>query len=300
MEEKKKSILIAISFIVALFLFIWGFNFLKGKTLLRKQLNFYAVYNNTRGLQPGDIVLINGMAVGQVNSLRFNPKQNSTIIVDFTITNDIMIPDNSVVKIMSHTMSSPNLNLVLGDSPHAAKSGDTLSTGYESGTLETIMTQLLPLKDNLQNLIVSLDSLAENINNMLNSDLKKDINNGVNDFAASMENIRKTSSDLQQLIDNKNSNLINIIDNIEVITDDLSNVSNSLAQINYIQITTSLENTINELNTLVEKINKGEGSAGLLIKEDSLYNNINKTVLTLQELLKEIKENPKKLKISIF
>lgn len=300
MEEKKKSILIAISFIVALFLFIWGFNFLKGKTLLRKQLNFYAIYNNTRGLQPGDIVLINGMTVGQVNSLRFNPKQNSTIIVDFTITNDIMIPDNSVVKIISHIMGSPNLNLVLGDSPHAAKNGDTLLSGYELGTLDMIMAQLLPLKDNIQTLIVSLDSLAENINNMLNGNLKKDINNGINDFATSMKNIRKISSDIQQLIDNKNNNLVNIIDNMEVITNNFSNVSDSLAQIKYTQITIPLENTINELNTLIERINKGEGSAGLLIKENSLYNNINKTVSTLQELLEKIKENFKKLKISIF
>ena len=77
-------------------------------------------------------------------------------------------------------------------------------------------------------------------------------------------------------------------------------VSDSLKRIDYNRMILSLENCIAEFNALLEGINNGEGSAGLLVKDDSLYINVNETVATLQSLLDEIKANPKKLKLSIF
>ena len=99
MKDKNKTILIALSFIIAMVLFVWGFNFLKGKSLLRNQLVFYSVYDNSQGLLAGDIVTINGMSVGTVNSLSFHPSRNGSIVVAFTIDNDLNIPDNTIAKI---------------------------------------------------------------------------------------------------------------------------------------------------------------------------------------------------------
>ena len=85
-----------------------------------------------------------------------------------------------------------------------------------------------------------------------------------------------------------------------MITEDFAVVSDSLKRIDYNRMILSLENCIAEFNALLEGINNGEGSAGLLVKDDSLYINVNETVATLQSLLDEIKANPKKLKLSIF
>ena len=114
MKDRTKSILIAVSFIVAMVLFVWGFNFLKGKSILNNQFNFYAVYSNSKGLLPGDLVTINGMQVGTVSSLKFHPKQDGSIVVEFTTNNNLNIPDNSVVKLSSSLMGSVSLNLILG------------------------------------------------------------------------------------------------------------------------------------------------------------------------------------------
>jgi phospholipid/cholesterol/gamma-HCH transport system substrate-binding protein len=51
---------------------------------------------------------------------------------------------------------------------------------------------------------------------------------------------------------------------------------------------------------MMDGVNKGEGSIGLLMKDDSLYYNVNETVATLQFILNEIKANPKKIKLSVF
>ena len=300
MKDKTKSILIAVSFIIAMVLFVWGFNFLKGQSLLKNQFNFYAVYNNSKGLLPGDLVTINGMQVGTVSSLQFHPKQDGSIIVEFTINKNLNIPDNSVVELSSSLMGSVSLNIKLGDSQTFAQNNDTLTASLDNGAMELITETITPLKDNLETLLISLNDLTANLNDLLNSELKDNINKGANSFATSMNNIEIISSDLLQLVDSEDGKLTLVVNNLENITEDFSVVSDSLKKIDYNHLVLSLEKTLTEFNTILEGINNGEGSAGLLVKEDSLYNNINETVATLQSILEEIKENPKKIKLSVF
>lgn len=300
MKDKTKSVLIALSFITAMILFVWGFNFLKGKSLLRKQTALYAVYNNSKGILPGDIVTINGMQVGTISSLDFHPRQDGSIVIGFIVGNNIKIPKNSTAKLTTSLMGSASIELLLGNASTFVQNGDTLISEYNSGLMGMISETIIPLKDNLETLLVSLNDLTTNINDLLNAELKNDISNGVSSFSSSMDNINTISSDIQQLVDSKDGKLTMVVNNLETITSDFTAVSDSLKNIDYNHLAMSLENCINEFNTLIEGINKGEGSAGLLVKNDSLYHNVNATVATLQSLLKEIKENPKRLKISVF
>lgn len=300
MKDKNKTILIALSFIIAMILFVWGFNFLKGKSLLRNQLVFYSVYDNSQGLLAGDMVTINGMSVGTVNSLSFHPSRNGSIVVAFTIDNDLNIPDNTIAKLSPSLMGSTSINLILGDSHNSAKTGDTLMAGYDKGMLSLITEQILPLKSELENLLVSLNILAVNVNSILDESLKNDIHTGVSDFAVSMQNIKVLSSDIQKLVDSDDGKLTMVVDDLENIAGNFSAVSDSLSMINYTRIVKSLEDCINEFNTMIDGINSGKGTAGQLVNNDSLYNNINNAVYTLQTILNEIKENPKKIKLSVF
>ncbi len=300
MKEKNKSILIALSFIVALILFVWGFNFLKGKSLIRNQLTLYAIYDNSLGLLAGDLVTINGMAVGNISALNFHPSHDGRIVVRFTVNNDIQIPKNSVAKLASHLTGSVNINIELGDSHIPSQNGDTLTSGYDSGTMGMITEQILPLKDKIEALIVSVNTLSDNINNMLNTELKNNINEGVDAFASSMNNINHITSDLKQIVDSNDEKLNSIIGNLEGISNDFSAISDSLSKINYTRLISSLENCITDFSMLIEGLNNAEGSAGLLLKDEKLYNNLNETINTLHQLLDEIKKDPKKLKISVF
>lgn len=300
MKDRTKSILIGLSFIAAIALFVWGFNFLKGKSILRHQSNYYILCNDSQGLLPGDIITINGMQVGTITSLKFHPSQDGSIVIDFIMNNEINIPKNSTIKIVKSLMGYANLNLILGDSKELAQSGDTLQCSFDAGTMGMITESIMPLKNNLESLLVSLNQLTTNLNDLLNSELKSNINKGVSSLASSMDNINEISYDLQVLTDSKDGKLTMIVNNLETITENFGTVSDSLKNIDYNHIVNSLEDCIAEFNILIEGINKGEGSAGLLMKNDSLYHNVNETVATLQSILEEIKANPKKIKLSVF
>lgn len=300
MKDKTKSILVAISFIVAMILFVWGFNFLKGKSILRNQLEFYAVYENSKGLLPGDLVTLNGMQVGTVGDLKFHPSQDGSIVVNFMMSDDLNIPENSIANLASSLTGSVSIELKLGDSKHLAKSGDTLASGYDNGTMGMITETMSPIVKNLETLLTSLNALTANLNDILNTELKTNIDKGMESMASSMQNIEVITNDIQQLVDSNEGKLTVAVNNLETITDNFATVSDSLRKIDYNHLVMSLEKCIAEFNTLLEGVNNGEGSAGKLVTDDSLYLNVNNTIETLQLLIEEIKANPKKIKLSVF
>ena len=55
-----------------------------------------------------------------------------------------------------------------------------------------------------------------------------------------------------------------------------------------------LKTLMNNLSELSERLEKGEGTAGMLFKDPALYNNSNEMLVETRELLKSIRENPKK------
>ncbi|MBC7863938.1 MAG: MCE family protein, partial [Bacteroidia bacterium] len=54
-------------------------------------------------------------------------------------------------------------------------------------------------------------------------------------------------------------------------------------------------------NLILDQINKGEGTVGKLVKNDSLYNNLNKSAQDLDKLMKDLRQNPERyLHFSVF
>nr|MBK9650984.1 hypothetical protein [Bacteroidota bacterium] len=63
----------------------------------------------------------------------------------------------------------------------------------------------------------------------------------------------------------------------------------------------NLEKTSAQLNDVLAKMNKGEGSLGKLMKDESLYNNLNAAASDLDKLLIDLKANPKRyVQVSVF
>lgn len=301
MENKRKSIIIGLSFIGALILFIWGYNFLKGKSLLEEYPYYYAVYQNVDELAPANKVLVNGMFVGQVEELFFNPKKDGTIIVKFTASRDIRIPADSKACITGSLLGSKSINILLGNSTLDAKLGDTLASGIDNGITEMISAELMPLKNKVETLVMSIDTLVGSLNSVMDATTRADVKKGVNDLSASLNNLNKISNDLQQIMNSEKGNITGIVENVGNISENLSAVSDSLAQIKYNQLVASLQSTIDNLDVITTNLKNGEGSAGLLLSNDSLYINLTKTVDNLGVLIKKIEENPKKyIRVKVF
>jgi phospholipid/cholesterol/gamma-HCH transport system substrate-binding protein len=92
--------------------------------------------------------------------------------------------------------------------------------------------------------------------------------------------------------------------NVRQLTEDINAGKGALGKLTRDQeFAAKLQTTMNNLAELSSRLEKGEGTAGLLFKDPALYNNSNQTLLETRQLVKAIRENPKKyltFKVKVF
>jgi phospholipid/cholesterol/gamma-HCH transport system substrate-binding protein len=314
--KSKRVYIIAISFIAALVMFIWGFNFLKGNDVFVKERVFYATYQNVSGLVPSNPVIINGMRVGQVTRLFFHPDMSGKIVAVLSLRSNFPVPENSIARIFSSDlMGSKAIELQLGNSPMNALSGDTLQSSIEASLMDAVNAQVAPIKAKAEALISSLDSLVVVVQAILNEDSKKNLIQSLQNISLTFKNLENTTANIDTLVSGERKRIASILRNAELITrnfeknsDELNRImqnaatfSDSLAAADIAGTIRNADKALNELTQILDKLNKGEGTAGMLLKNDTLYFELEKSAAELNKLLEDVRLNPKRyVKFSLF
>ncbi len=312
----KKEISIGLIFIAALALFIWGFNYLKGFNLFKEQRVLYAVYEQVSGLQKANPVSINGLKVGQVSDIYFNPDFSGEIIVEITVESQIPIPRNSIALIYSSDlMGSKAIDLKLGIDSLYAVNGDTLSTRVEASLKEAVNQQIQPLKAKAEELILSIDSVVTVIKEIFNERAKQNLTSSLASIEETFSNLESASYNLDQMVAAEKTRLGEIMSNLETITSTISEnkanidniltnfsvLSDSLAKAEIPRTFANINRVVGDVAEIVEKINNGEGTVGMLINDEKLYRDLQKSAEQLHLLMEDIRTNPKRyVRFSLF
>ncbi|MCD4729933.1 MAG: MlaD family protein [Bacteroidales bacterium] len=301
---------------VALALLYWGINFLKGMDIFSNERVFYAIYDDVGGLEKANPVKINGLNVGQVRNMYFTRDGQSNIIIEIVLKNRLPVPKNSVAKIVSSDiLGSKAVSIVLGNSTEYIESGDTIMADIEISIKDEVSRQLQPLKTKAENLMMSIDSVLTMLNSLFSSNNTRNIAKSVEHMANSFENLESTTNTIDTLLKGQRNRLERIFENIESITlnlqsneENLNNIFANLSSFSDTLAQTRVAETINNINRamiqvsdITSKINNGEGSLGMLVNDDSLYIELEKSSRELNLLLEDIRLNPKKyVKFSVF
>ena len=298
----KREVKVGIVSIVVVFILILGINYLKGTNIFKNNITFYALYQNIDGLQIGAPVTVSGFKVGSVTDIDMLTESNNNLLVTINIEKELDVPKESILKIVNQDlMGTKGVNLIFSSSSDNASSGDTLSSSLESSLQEEVNAQILPFKRKAEELIVSIDSVMMIVTAVLNKDARKDLSKSIESLGETFSLMSSSMKKVDGIIDANEEKISNIIFNMESI---LSNIEESNSNVNSILsnmslISDSLSNSnltslVNNFNTLMTQINSKEGSAGLLFNDDKLYTNLEKTTKELSELIKDIKDNPKR------
>jgi len=297
-----KEIKAAFFVLSTILLFIFGFNFLKGSSLLDKQKTIYAVYDEVDGLLVGANVMINGLSIGNVIELDFLP--NSTkILVTIKVKDKLNFSSISTASIYETGVLG---GLAISIDPifereSIVKTGDTLNSSVRPGLTELINRQIEPLSRQLQSTITSVDSIFTGASNVLNRQTQEEIKESINVLTSAIKAINNSSNIIEKTLTNKNTQINNTIDNFEKISSNLSEVSNELNSFGLSSLLSNLEVSVDGISSIVNKLDSDKSTIGKLINEDEVYNNLNSSIESLNSLINDIKANPKKyVHFSVF
>lgn len=314
--KAKRPYIVALMFIAALILFVWGFNFLKGKDVFSRERIFYAKYREVNGLVRSNPIVINGLRVGQVRDLYFNPNMNGDIIIELSIRNKFPIPKNSIAHIFSSDlMGSKAIDLQLGSGPELLKDGDTLATSIEASLMDEVNAQVAPLKNKAEGLLSSVDSVVVVLQTILNENAKENILSSLQNISNTFKNLESTTSNIDSMVVNQRTRIASVLYNVDEITKNFQQNSDNLNRImsNTAKFSDSLaiadiagtlrkaDASLSALQQMLEKMNSGHGSMGQLMNNDSLYIELQKSAADLNKLLEDIRLNPKRyVRFSVF
>ncbi len=297
-----KEIKAAFFVLSTILLFIFGFNFLKGSSLLDKQKTIYAVYDEVDGLLVGANVMINGLSIGNVTELDF--LTNSTkILVTLKVKDKLNFSSNSTASIYETGVLG---GLAISIDPifereSIVKTGDTLNSSVRPGLTELINRQIEPLSRQLQSTITSVDSIFTGASNVLNRKTQEEIKESINVLTSAIKAINNSSIIIEKTLTDKNTQINNTIDNFEKISSNLSEVSNELNSFGLSSLLSNLEVSVDGISSIVNKLDSDKSTIGKLINEDEVYNNLNSSIESLNSLISDIKANPKKyVHFSVF
>ncbi|MFP5042543.1 MlaD family protein, partial [Parasediminibacterium sp. JCM 36343] len=300
---------------VAIALLILGFNFLKGKSLFKTGNYLFAKYSNTKGLMVSNGVFINGYKIGAVYEIENADPELKEMIVTIKLNDKYNIAKNAVASIKENPLGSPSIDIVMGNDTHFLSTGDTILTGENEGLLSGLGSKLAPVGDQLKTTMHSLDSVLNNINNLMDPNFKGNLQQSFANLNRLTASLAVSAAGLQvllnaqtgaltQTMNNANSFTKNLADNNNKVTKMMSNLEKTTENFSKTDIdgtVASLKATIDKLNGIVDKVDNKEGTLGLFINDKTLYNNLTNTIRSANILVDDLKLHPKRyVSISVF
>ena len=279
----------------AIALFILGYNFLAGSNLLNSSRTFYVKYSNVEGLAASAPVTINGLQVGKVQSIDF-ANQSGELVVTFSVDKDFKFSKNSMVQIYSSGfIGGNNLGIVPKyDANNLAEDQDTLKGEYKKGLLDGVIDTFEPLEESFKNTLVKLDSVLAGVNDILDAPTRQKLKSTISDLSTTVASFKGASRNMNTLLAENKDKLSNTFGNLEVTSKNFAQLSDSLAQIETGKMVKDIEGVTSQLNNLMTQIQSGEGSVGKLLNDEKLYDNLSGASLQLEQLLEDMKLNPKR------
>ena len=291
----RKEIKIGIYAVVILLCAWAGIRFLSGLDVLGRSRNYTAHYESVNGLQDAAAVVISGVKVGQVTGVEVNLEKGGVDVV-LSVDSDFDIPvDSKAMMFSAGLMGGKSIEIKMGESKEYLKSGDAIQTGVTLDMFDTLANELGDIKERVAVLLDNLNQTINGVDSLIDDNSK---------------NLTKTVASLNTVMaDLKKSNIIGNIDGfcatlnengakLDSIITDINSVTKAL---NEQQSGEKLAQAINEVNTLLAKINSGNGSIGNLVSDEKLYKELAQASQNLSLLLADLKENPKRyINVTVF
>lgn len=300
-----KEVKIGLSVIVAIAILIFGINFLKGVNIFKASNYYYVTYNNINGLEQSASVILNGFKVGQVRDIDYDYEHPGNVKVELSLDKSLRLPQGTKAMLTSDMLGTASITLDLGQAATYLPVGSDLTPEIVPGLMDALSGKLLP---SVAQIFPKIDTLLTAVNALaadpaLAASIKR-LDAITADLAATTQNVAQITRRLAPMtgeVGHILGDVKQITGNVGDITGDVSALSAHLRNLPVDSLVADLQSSVCNLRQLSERLADPDSSLGLLLNDPSLYRNINSTVVSLDSLLIDVKQNPKRyISVKLF
>jgi len=291
-SKEAKVGIFAVLMLGALYL---GFNYLKGINFFKPTNRYYAVYSDVAGLSESNPIKINGFTVGRVSGIKIIQSNNNQILVSLDISNEIVLGDSALALLDVDLLGSVSIVLQPGDLNHPLQIGDTIRSELAKGLQEILLEGALPVADNLQSTIRRINTILDNLSG--SSERINSIIKSVDEITMSLNSMTyENRATLKSTLENINQ----LSDSLKVAAgavkptlDKYGELADSLKSVDLESTLAKTNEALENLNSLLVKVNDSDGTVNKLLTSDSLHTAMVTALQDLDKLLIHINEEPK-------
>ncbi len=318
----RKEFIVGIFSAAGIIALILGFFYLKGESFFGDKTEYYVIYENADGLQSGNAVKLNGVQVGKVVSVGLNPKDESSTLIKFAITNpDVQLPQGTIAEMKGDILGTVTLNIIFpADSIRNGKfhdTGDTLNAQIAEDIQKTIEKKFDPLMAKINDLIGTADGAIGTIEAIfgdnegnLNATFEK-LNKSMTNFqhiAQNLDSLTHVLNNSKYMITSTVANINSITSNLKESNDEITSmisnintVSGNLAKIDLQPTIDKANMALSEVTLILDEIKNGDGTLTKLMQDSVLYDNVNEMLDEATMLINNIMTHPNRyLQFSVF
>jgi phospholipid/cholesterol/gamma-HCH transport system substrate-binding protein len=310
-KEAKVGLFVAL----AITLLYFGYNFLRGRKFFSTYNTYFVVYENVEGLVSSTAVYVNGFKVGQVEEISMpDMLRTDSILVKIFVQGKIQIKSNSTALVTKSGLLDGNvISINFDDKPaDILKDGSYLFGAREEDLFTSINNMVSPIKTKSEQVLVTLDKVLSSLQKVFNEKGTQNLTNSVVDLSGALRAMRLTTESLNKIVNENGNSLSKTMNNVQSISATIAKNNNEISKTikNFSRFSDTLVNSniiynlaqvTKELNAVTSKLNKGEGSLGKMINDKELYDNLNKSTIELNLLLKDMQRYPGRyVNVSVF
>lgn len=299
MNNFSNEIRIGLVALAAILVAYFGFRVMRDEPIFSNINVINTKFENVDGLIRGGSVYLNGFKIGTVKEMRFLIESDSTEVT-LNINEPVPIPVGSKAVLVSPgPIGSGSIEIKKSKNPNMINWGDYIEGVNEAGFLDvfaekgSVISDTLALTLTLTNTMLksfletqkqTSDNITGTISNFKETSeiLKSVIEERQEDINGMIVDARNTLKNVNELSDSTKLDLQQMISNLESFSGDLDILSEELKA------------STESINSILSKIDQGEGTIGKMINDPSLYNNMDSLTVNLNELIKGIQEDPRR------
>jgi phospholipid/cholesterol/gamma-HCH transport system substrate-binding protein len=288
MNKFSKEIQIGLVAVVGVVVLYFGLQFLKGLTMFSSDSKYFVKFDNITGLSASSPVYANGFRVGVVENIIYDYEHQDHIVAVVGLNKEMRLPKGSPAEIVSDLLGNVQVNLLLADNVQQRLApGGLINGDINDGALGRVK-EMIPA---IEKLLPKLDSIMGSLNAILADPA---IGQSLHNIRTVTGDLTKTTREVNELLAQLNKNVPGLMNRANTVLDNTNTLTGNLAAINVAGTMEKVNETLDNVEKLTSQLNNTEGSIGLLLRDPSLYQNLNATMRDADSLLVNMKAHPKR------
>tara|TARA_B100000029_G_scaffold168529_1_gene164644 strand:- start:165 stop:1121 length:957 start_codon:yes stop_codon:yes gene_type:complete len=306
MDSNNKSKLFWVGLFVStgIIIFVLSILYLTDSSI-NTEYRFSVLFKNGMGVDSGSEVKMLGQKIGQVSKVEILDNRNG-VVVELSIIDQlgIKIPNNSIFKIKTSLFGQTHVQIEPGNnSDNYIATNDVVQGAVDTETydLDPVVKDLSAFSRQLSSIftdkeVLAIQSIISNTDSLIDETkdsfaISNEINNIIENIKLFSEELNSFSSNLDSSLEPRLGQIDSILYEIENFTTDLEVVTGGFDS--FASSANSLDSSMKVIQSLINEMNEGKGTLGKLLKDDSLYDNLNEVVDNTNSLINEVKNDPK-------